>query len=747
LLAKSHDGITLTVHTDHVLRGCEVFFNLAGVDVLRMYRVAMDPSRFLTLLKTAALFHDFGKANDHFQAMLQTGEILQAYRHEAVSYAAMNHPEIRDWLLQKLTPGEFDVVSAAVAGHHRKFPKPTQPHPSGLMTMPYDHPEVGVLLDRVAALLDLSPRPVLKSVTYDVAEISMGCFGCEIGEPCGECPPRLAHSLRVHRVDDPQSMVLAAALKASLIMGDVLGSIQDKTPESLEEDLLTILSSCFSEEMADRIIRRKQQQSRVQWELNRLQQTIGDDDRRVTFVESGCGAGKTVTAYRWARRHAHLRKLYFCYPTMGTATAGYTDYIQYEQTSLVHSTAHLELQRLKSQSIDQDPTADQQLVQTFRALGYPGIACTADTVLGLLQNYHLGILGCAGIAAGSFVFDEIHSYDPMMWKALLRFIQFDVPCLLMTASLPAYRLDELKKALAVVGDDLHTPDSRGEMEAVPRYHLPAPMTIEDDPWSEVEGMLREGRNVLWVSNTVESCIQRYEEAVRRGLRAVCYHSRFKQKDRIRNEQAVIDGFRNSTGFLAFTTQVAEMSLDITSDVMITDVAPISALIQRLGRLNRDLLSDIAVCHVLKPGVYPNGKRKSAPYEEHEIEEAVEWLSSLPDKPMLSQDDLIGTWRAMDVRPAEVEVDPLRHLDDVMTTEVGSLRKTDGVNIEIVFAADVERIGAGESSVNDESIRIHVYKPKQYADWKPYLQHTMIPPDDVFTYNPERGAKWNNSRTT
>ena len=58
-------------------------------------------------------------------------------------------------------------------------------------------------------------------------------------------------------------------------------------------------------------------------------------------------------------------------------------------------------------------------------------------------------------------------------------------------------------------------------------------------------------------------------------------------DRHEVHRATVDGFRDpARAVVAITTQVCEMSLDIDADLLISELAPVPALVQRFGRANR-----------------------------------------------------------------------------------------------------------------------------------------------------------------
>ena len=93
--------------------------------------------------------------------------------------------------------------------------------------------------------------------------------------------------------------------------------------------------------------------------------------------------------------------------------------------------------------------------------------------------------------------------------------------------------------------------------------------------------------MLWVCNTIGRVMNTADQLV--DLNPLIYHSRFKYEDRVKRHKAVVDAFtpEHKGRALAVCSQVAEMSLDLKGcTLLITDRATVPALIQRLGRLNR-----------------------------------------------------------------------------------------------------------------------------------------------------------------
>ena len=186
------------------------------------------------------------------------------------------------------------------------------------------------------------------------------------------------------------------------------------------------------------------------------------------------------------------------------------------------------------------------------------------------------------LADSVVVIDEVHSFDKPMFSALKKFLKhFQVPVLCMTASLPENRKRDLEECgLDVFPQSITEFDDLHAVAGMDRYRV-----LRVDPsvcFTLAQAALAEKKRVLWVVNTVKRC-----QDMARNLQALCYHSRFKLIDRKGKHQKVVSAFRPiGDPILALTTQVCEMSLDLDADVLITEAAPITSLIQRMGRCNR-----------------------------------------------------------------------------------------------------------------------------------------------------------------
>jgi len=125
-----------------------------------------------------------------------------------------------------------------------------------------------------------------------------------------------------------------------------------------------------------------------------------------------------------------------------------------------------------------------------------------------------------------------------------------------------------------------------------------------------------------VRNTIALAQDTYRLIQDSGIQVGLVHSRFIQRHRRQHERywtkVLGKNGKRPAGCILVGTQILEQSLDIDSDVLITDLCPIDLIIQRLGRLwrhDRPERSGFPTVHVIdptEPDFGPHG-RVYAPY--------------------------------------------------------------------------------------------------------------------------------------
>ncbi len=188
----------------------------------------------------------------------------------------------------------------------------------------------------------------------------------------------------------------------------------------------------------------------------------------------------------------------------------------------------------------------------------------------------------------------------------------------MTASLPEPRLAALRNDIGKISQHPTRPDfgSVGPGRAT-RYHKAS--RDDNDPLPLVRECCATGGKVLWVCNTVHRVMDAAAAAEVAGLTPLLYHSRFKYEDRVQRHRDVIAAFKSPGAALAICSQVAEMSLDLSADLLVTGLGSstcdhsTAGTSQSSGRIGR---SDKAVfCRRTRYTTYPT-HRPTSTRREH-----------------------------------------------------------------------------------------------------------------------------------
>jgi CRISPR-associated endonuclease/helicase Cas3 len=220
------------------------------------------------------------------------------------------------------------------------------------------------------------------------------------------------------------------------------------------------------------------------------------------------------------------------------------------------------------------------------------------------------------------VIDEADFYDDFTQANILVLLEilkyWNVPVLLMSASLPESVLPSYQKLGykidKIVEDTSDNSRDRFEIKSIKEY------TDLEEISDLLELCVERGTAIIY-ANTVDKAVLFYDWFEKRKANAILYHSRFTEPHKKDKEQELIDALgktareNNSAKGIAILTQIGEMSINISADIMISELCPIDRLTQRAGRLCRFDKTKVGELYVLVPQkndlVYP------APYGEYD----------------------------------------------------------------------------------------------------------------------------------
>ncbi|MBS7630099.1 CRISPR-associated helicase Cas3' [Candidatus Bathyarchaeota archaeon] len=229
---------------------------------------------------------------------------------------------------------------------------------------------------------------------------------------------------------------------------------------------------------------------------------------------------------------------------------------------------------------------------------------------------YLGNIPSGAAVSSLLCFDEVHTYDHELGlKTMIilveRALKLELPFVVMSATLPDSFLEWFKEnGVSILRADDENIPTRKERNVILKWHDHR-LTVED-----IVEAFQNYKKVIVVCNTVVKAQEIYSDL--NDDKVHLLHSRFTAEDRKKNEKNVIDAFKNNDSAYLITTQVCEVGLDISCDLMLTELAPPDALIQRIGRCARK---------GGKGKVYVYDVEYAAPYSDGSIEQSRKYVSN------------------------------------------------------------------------------------------------------------------------
>ncbi|MBA4493253.1 CRISPR-associated helicase Cas3' [Paenactinomyces guangxiensis] len=386
---------------------------------------------------------------------------------------------------------------------------------------------------------------------------------------------------------------------------------------------------------------------------NQLQQLIQKQIHPYMVLRAGCGEGKTGAALHFARywlSQKQANRVIFTLPTRFTVNSMYADFKSpqgYNIPQDILGIYHSESGKVLSSVHDrQESVLDVRFHsiqdQTFRSNFYhdPVTISTVDHLLySLLHSHKYADRAFGNLQQSVVIFDELHYYQSFTLEKIgecMRLLrQMQIPHLLMSATLPQSFLEKLNKM------NRKSPyvciESTGKTPDQSRVKMPFQIEKASEPIYDPEtGISPSARSLIEEHLHVRQMIVVNQVERAKGIAGelqqlfpdhniICYHSEFtpidrqnkekcikalfKSKDN-RTEQEHIDlkefGYPDEDAVILVTTQICELSLDISCDLQLTELAPIDALSQRGGRLHRNgvgLSQEDCGCQICKQRNY------------------------------------------------------------------------------------------------------------------------------------------------
>jgi CRISPR-associated endonuclease/helicase Cas3 len=564
------------------------------------------------VLYWAAFLHDFGKVARGFQHSLKAPQQRWGHRHEVLSLAFV------DWLFPA-GDAHRPAVIAAIACHHKDALEIVSRYGKHPGLDPEDDPAT-----QLVAEIDDSARTFLHAwlTTCGPHWADQLGFAADLRPiRLPPAPPPIS-AASIHRAvstlrdftkritfrDDPAAARYGLILRGLIQLADHAGSA-----DSRREPFPTLpLSPDIAAALLPSDARPHPHQA-----------AAADSAAGSAMLIAPTGSGKTEAALLWLQRqaahdgHAPARTVYVL-PYQASMNAMRERLKKTWPDSLIGLQHGHAAQALYLAALAADPEQDEKAAADLARLNEE-ISRLYRHPLSVQSPYQLlkspyQLKGhetlFSSLHGGRFILDEIHAYEPNRLALIVTLIGFlhrqaAARFFIMSATLPGH----VQRVLAAALPGLHTITAAPETFAAfqrHRVHVLDGALSDPDNIARIVADARAGKAVLVCCNTVRRAIELYD-LIRAELpdhTVILAHSRFKSRDRIDKEQAILAqvGLGVATGGLrpiVVATQVIEVSLNIDMDTIYSEAAPLEALIQRFGRVNRKQRVPLADCYIVR----------------------------------------------------------------------------------------------------------------------------------------------------
>lgn len=625
IFAKS-DGTTLQEHINDCLRIAD---NLHGA--LPKLAAVSRLETFWDMLFYSVCFHDIGKTHREFQKVLKGQKNNWRHqRHEIYSVAYVKK--------LPLDSSTLNLIRRSILAHHRPFEELKQKYKSqdeinNELELIYSdkayHPE-----DFHANLKHCFPPSDLQSIFGFIEQVAQSKnIPLDLK---GILYDDIAHPVEELIFDQNEKSGKDSAYWSDMLLWGAL-KICDHYGSAGIQKIYTLQNEHFS--FLAQMQKALQQKEKDFYHHQKLCfKTNGN-----AILIAPTGSGKTEAAIGWLRKQREKSegRVFYVLPytasinamhrRLVTAMEGNISPINSKAVGVQHGKLNQYLQHLWE--TDSSPSLSEnhrkQLLNQYRSMIHPVKVVTPFQLLKYLYGVKGFEMGFTQLAGAKIILDEIHAYDVITFAQLLVMFEYlskylKANFLVMSATIPSFMLRHLKSALNV--SKVIRADG-ALCNSLKRHRIEICDGSIFDNFDRLQKLLSPNKRGILVCNTVfrvQECFRRINQLdLLSENQIVVLHGRFTTQDRLDKEEAIL---KKETRLL-IGTQAIEVSLDIDYDFMITEPAPIDALLQRFGRVNRrNLQPEPATVLICREGgefdkrIYPEAvtKRTIAALESQDV---------------------------------------------------------------------------------------------------------------------------------
>jgi CRISPR-associated endonuclease/helicase Cas3 len=360
--------------------------------------------------------------------------------------------------------------------------------------------------------------------------------------------------------------------------------------------------------------------------------------KKHTIVIACTGSGKTDFLFK--RTHG---RVFYTLPFQASINAMYkrvANDLKTTNPELDIRVLHASSSVVKQKNSEEEAVLQSLFGSSIKILTPHQLASIAFGMKGY-EAILLDLKGC------DIILDEIHTYTGVSQAIVLKLVQIlkSIDCRIHigTATMPVVLY---RKIIELLGEEaLEVKLSPDELDEFDRHTI---YKINDfkDSKTIIEKAINQEEKVLIVCNHVAKAqdIYRILKDQYPQIAILLLHSRYKRGDRNIKEKELVglddEGFATGVfntscnSCIVVSTQIVEVSLDISFDLMITECAPIDSLIQRFGRINRkrskSSIGKTKAVYIIAP---PETEREAKPYDLQVLDRT---YKVLPDGEVLKE---------------------------------------------------------------------------------------------------------------